>query len=135
MVFQVLCLLLQPVSYQLEESPGLTHLRNFQGFAPKSEIAVEIARPVFRYMLGSKYLDRYEPLVARSLDGRWVVSGKAAKRTPDEFLEPYTLAIDPWSCRVVIFGVFSTEKQLLRELSRIPLDRRSAPKSCSHRPE
>ena len=94
----------------------------FRGFVPDAQTAVEVARPMFRRVMGQGYLDLYEPLFATKVEGRWVVQGKQRPARPGEDVSMtlYYMALDPWSARVALFGICGVTK--LKELKKIPLD-------------
>lgn len=93
--------------------------KDFQGFVPTAQTAVAIARPILTGVMGGEYVRAYGELYAKKVEGRWVVRGRGRKGL-DGGLEPYFVALDPWSGRVALFGVVGVTP--FSRLRGIPLD-------------
>jgi len=83
---------------------------NFVGFVPDKETAAAVASPILRKIMGSEYMDLFNPITAAdvtSVEGRWVIHPheKPSKIDEDISLEPIVMAIDPWSGRIPVFGL------------------------------
>lgn len=107
---------------------------DFKGFVPDASTAINVATPILRRVMGHKYVSLSEPLRAKLIMGRWVVSGTgqgAKKVSPDIVVEPYVIAIDKWSARVALFGALANVN-VEQTLKKIKPD---GPKPVSRHPK
>lgn len=107
----------------------------FRGFVPDRQTAIEVARPIYKSLFGASYLAKLEPLAAKKYLGRWVIYGSMASRKSDELVEPYHMAIDAWSGRIVTLSYMPPGggRSVEEILKKIPPDGPIPPKSKAKR--